>query len=630
VRVWDTLHATSVAADRDVTASAFRIGQSANAPTFSTLGAGVQHGPDKARLSSDLWIMGGASISGDVTATGGATFAQGATATSGGFYGRGALAGAPLVGRVDPKTGAFTSAITDDATGALHIVNTVKNAPIAFSFVDPATGKPSNTLVSRPPMGGANKGGTWVRDSLSVTHGDGLEGVRLVNSGQAEFISPVAVWRAGVWAKAKADTDRFVIERNARGKSATPILTASPAGVGIMLPRDVDPAAALDVRGDARLSGKLCIGTACVTQPGLAAIAALPQQQATLSQQVAQQRVQISSQGTTLSQVQGSVSTQSKTLSGLQQQSRGVAEQVAALQGQIAALQQQLQQGQQQDQQVQKLIQQQVAALQQHDAQMQQMQQQQQPQQPQQPQQLYPMLDYDASTLPSALVGTPVTSWPNTGALSGSSYAALGSGNAVPTLVASPPGGKSRPYVALTATGSFAIPGSISWSLQSSGASFVAVLVARINRTSAASTLVEFASGPLANSLLLAQDGAGQLVGAFYGANGGSPDAQTATTVPGGVIATAQWAVYAVRVTPNADKAGGYSITLYVNGVASTTGAGTAPLSDRVTSVNLINQSSAGSGGSTIDIAEIQVYDAPMTDTNVAQISQAMTTKWIS
>ena len=88
---------------------------------------------------------------------------------------------------------------------------------------------------------------------------------------------------------------------------------------------------------------------------------------------------------------------------------------------------------------------------------------------------------------------------------------------------------------------------------------------------------------------------------------------------------TSKWAVYGVRISPSA---GGYTIALYVNGVAVVTTGGTAQLSDRVSSTNLINQSSAGGKGATLDLAELQLYNAVMTDAQVAAASQALAKKW--
>ena len=620
-----------------------------------------------------------------------AELAHGAVSDSDGYYAAGAPGAAPIVARVakGAKGAAWASAgLIEDSKHAGDLRVFSKDS-VALSTVDPSgnsRGGPNDLLVA------SARDGTWVRDRLSVTHAGDGRGLVLADDGGIEYVpkmgskSTAAAWRTGIWEQARQPSS-FVIESvSGGGKSKTPMLSATAgAGVGVMLPRGTVPQAALDVAGGARFSGSLCVGSTCMSASDFAAIAALPPRISALSatvtsqgqqitaqgQQIAGQGQQITSQGTQISShdqtltVHGNqigthdrtltsqgdqLGTQGQALTGLQQ---SVAQQIQQLNAQIAQLQQSLNSQMSQDQQAQAQLAQQMAAVtsaqqqaqqqQQQQLQQQQAQLQQQQQQQAQQQQLQqvasstalpsPILDFDASALSPALVGTPVTSWTNTGSMSGSTYAAAGSGSAVPTLVASPSTStKNRPYVTMTANGSLSIPGTITWTLQSNGYSFVAIFVARVNQTSAASTFVEFATGPQTNSLAFSQDGSGQLVGSMFGAQSGLA-AQTSTTAPGGVVATAKWAVYAVRMTPAAGSgsSGGYSITHYLNGVVSTTGSGTAALADRTTTINVINASSAGSaGGSAVDLAELLVYNAPMTDAQVTQVSQQMIAKWIS
>ena len=663
VRVWDTLQAQSIKVGG---------GDGSGPAAMLTHMAPNKEAPRGALLVDTSFGVRGkmqvaedAEFDGLATFNGPAKFARGAEATTGGFIASGPPGSAPIASR---KGG---GGLADEAKGGgvrMFAATTTANPQVHMSFLskdgkamsDALSVSPDGSIRSAHLMTDAHRGAWLGAHAAAAATPWSDAGVHLESApvpGENKWASTGAgvklgggttsasEWRAGVWQKANA-FDRFVLERavhGAKGATAVPVLTATSGGLGVMVPAGRDPKSALDVVGDVRLSGRLCVGEACIAPKDMTAISSLPAKQAALSDKVASQASAITAQGSKITAQGGVINAQGSKITSQGSQITSQGSQITSQADQIASQANQIaNQNNVLSAQDSKLTNQ-SAALSQTNAQIAQMQtqiaalqaaiaagppaaagaasagsvgggsaaQQQQPQQP-------PMLDYDASALPSTLVGTPVTSWPNTGAL-GSSYAAMGAGSSVPTLKSDGFG----KYVSMTASGYMAVQGSVAWTLQSSGASFVALMVARVNSAPGASTLLEFGAGALNNALLLSEDGSGQLTGSFYAA--GSPAAATSTASPGGVVQSGKWAVYGVRISPSA---GGYTIALYVNGVVAVTTGGTAQLSDRVTSTNLINQSSAGGQGAAIDLAELQMFNAVMTDAQVAAASQALATKW--
>jgi hypothetical protein len=57
------------------------------------------------------------------------------------------------------------------------------------------------------------------------------------------------------------------------------VLTATQGGVGVLLPAGAVPTATLDVAGDGRFAGSVCLGRTCINESQLAALLAQQQQQ---------------------------------------------------------------------------------------------------------------------------------------------------------------------------------------------------------------------------------------------------------------------------------------------------------------------------------------------------------------
>jgi len=216
--------------------------------------------------------------------------AGGIVGAVGGVYSLGERGSSPLAARGTSKTGELIDpeigdqgtgyyGLLDDAQGSLSLV-AARGAPaIRLAFGDAASSSEAVTVgpsgsIESAAMSSDPARGTWLRSPTLVSSSPWATGSVALESSAADSAATGAgvrlggghssSWRLGVLQD--AGSDRFVLERNQHASAPSPYLTASAFGVGIMVPAGQDPGAALDVRGDARVTGQLCVGTSCVGQ----------------------------------------------------------------------------------------------------------------------------------------------------------------------------------------------------------------------------------------------------------------------------------------------------------------------------------------------------------------------------
>ena len=548
-------------------------GRSSGGPGGGSTGAGVQEGfalPSVAlpAASSD-WMY--------LTDSSGSHFLQGGIAAASAWLRDGAQVQTGSCVREDDGTAAGASSLCFGSGGMPGVQ--VRGGPLAVDGGFSAGWFKSPAVFADQSPTSASPGSSAVTIETASTKALATgPGVRLGDS-----------WRIGATpgggSVASAKSGLFFESMGAK----IPIAQMNSRGVGILLPTGQSPAAALDVGGDARISGRLCVGSACIDSGGLASVSESHAQIASLQNQmkaVLKQIAALQTKGPTPASAASAVSppaAPSTTHSTLPPATSTTLSTIASSMFSPSTSS--------------------TSPM--------------------------PALVYDATSLASLPPGPLTTSWPNTGTL-GSSYGAIGGGSTPPALVTKDHSVRLGAFVRMTAAGNsfLTIPGAIRWPLQSAGASFTVIAVVRF-AAGTASTLVEFGGGggKPTDALTFVKDTAGQLGVGYYA--GQAKAGWLATGVNSGIVSmwAGEWTVYAARLSAN--PGGGTQLALYSGGAIIARSTSPNPLPDRTSVTNLINQSSAGGGAADVDLAELRFYDSPMTDMQVYSEAQALEKKWV-
>jgi hypothetical protein len=238
--------------------------------------------------------------------------AGGIVGAVGGVYSLGERGSSPLAARGTEKNGVLIDptigdqgtgyyGLLDDAQGSLSLVAATGAPSIRLAFGDAASSSEAVTVgpsgsIESAAMSSDPARGTWLRSPTLVSSSPWATGSVALESSAADSAATGAgvrlgggnssSWRLGVLQD--AGSDRFVLERNQQTSAPSPYLTASAFGVGIMVPAGQDPGAALDVRGDARVTGQLCVGASCVGQSEFESLGSMQSRFATLPAMQAQ------------------------------------------------------------------------------------------------------------------------------------------------------------------------------------------------------------------------------------------------------------------------------------------------------------------------------------------------------
>ena len=215
--------------------------------------------------------------------------APGSATFGGSVYGaRGFMANSrgpgPIVGRAKPGTeGLLAAGLSDEADGTLRLSAFPGNAGLALS----RSGALNSAAFAADPGRGAWIGSPATFSAPSARAWSAPEGAYVKidpNDPGGPSVRLGGPWRMG----AAKDGSSFAVERTGVNgvQSIFPIVAAT-SGVGVMLPRGSRPASALDVGGDARVSGSLCVGGTCVDKSMFGAIATVPHRTSTLENRAA-------------------------------------------------------------------------------------------------------------------------------------------------------------------------------------------------------------------------------------------------------------------------------------------------------------------------------------------------------
>jgi hypothetical protein len=188
-------------------------------------------GPGGNRIVGDLAVSRDLSVGGGAGTLGGVPDASG---NSGG--------GGTGIRLMSPKSVRLALSPTQDALVIDPTAGTWIGTPTLFSGSMAASQASPGVLVDATP---------------AVTFQSGQ------NGGSA--------WRWGLDASAAPFGSAMVLSGD---PAAPPVLRATAGGLGVLLPAGTAPSAALDVAGDARVSGRLCLGSTCLTEPQLLSVIA--------------------------------------------------------------------------------------------------------------------------------------------------------------------------------------------------------------------------------------------------------------------------------------------------------------------------------------------------------------------
>ena len=191
-------------------------------------------GPGGNRIVGDLAVSRDLSVGGGAGTLGGIPDGSGGSSTG--------MAGIRLM---SPKSVRLALSPTQDALVVDPTAGTWIGTPTLFS----------GSMAA--PQGSQASPGVLVDATPAITFQSGQSG------GSA--------WRWGLDASAAPFGSAMVLSGD---PASPPVLRATAGGLGVLLPAGTAPSAALDVAGDARVSGRLCLGSTCLTEPQLLSVIA--------------------------------------------------------------------------------------------------------------------------------------------------------------------------------------------------------------------------------------------------------------------------------------------------------------------------------------------------------------------